>query len=495
MKTLNTKITPGAILVFILFVMTISLLILRINLALSYLPEIGGVSINVMYGIIRILSGSELYTNPEIAPYSIIQYMPLHFHIVALLGKLLGIANDVHAMMVLHRVFCLSIDVATFILLAKTLFKTIQVNKVISLTLASIYFLSIPSIIYARVDNLYLFFFVATIAVLLKDILRNDGKTSTTIPRLLFCGALCALTIMTKQTGIFLLAFCSIYYVFIQKSVYQWSIFMAGMITLLLVFGLFLFPSPLLSLKLNVIDGVKNGFNANWFIEVLLKNFFLKFSYVLAAGFFIALSLFKERSKQGYLFLAVGLAWYFTTATLSSFKAGSGANYYLEFIALSILGSALLIKNQLGPTRGVVLYALMLSPFFIISAANDKGWGDLGMMKEAKKNYLNTIEVANYLRPKIQTDEWVLTDFHKENTLNLQLVDKALFPCREVALYFTRPLGVFHFNEFETLVKNGKIPYLVTRKGETLEEFIDVPLNQYKPDTTIGNFQVFKKLN
>ena len=116
MKTLNTKITPGAILVFILFVMTISLLILRINLALSYLPEIGGVSINVMYGIIRILSGSELYTNPEIAPYSIIQYMPLHFHIVALLGKLLGIAKDVHAMMVLNRLFCLSIDVATFIL-------------------------------------------------------------------------------------------------------------------------------------------------------------------------------------------------------------------------------------------------------------------------------------------------------------------------------------------------------------------------------------------
>ena len=89
----------------------------------------------------------------------------------------------------------------------------------------------------------------------------------------------------------------------------------------------------------------------------------------------------------------------------------------------------------------------------------------------------------------------MLTDFHKENTLNLQLSDRALFPCREVALYFTRPIGVFHFKEFESLIKNKKIPYLVTKKGELLEVFIDVPLTQYEPDTTIGNFQIFKRLN
>jgi hypothetical protein len=493
MNTTRLNISPGAILMFIILTMTFCLLILRVNLAFSYLPEIGGVSINVMYGIMRILSGSELYTNPEAAPFPIIQYMPLHFYVVTFIGKLLDISKDVHAMMVVNRVFCLILDITTVFIIARTLIKTLEVRKNLAITLACIYFLSIPSIIYARVDNLYLFFFVVTIAILLKIIFSNGNVLKEQTRLIFLSGVFCILALITKQTGIFLLGLCCIYYIFNQRSFHQFTIFMGGAVVTLLISAIFIFPDSIESFKLNVVDGVKNGFNTNWFTEVILKNFFMKFSYILASGFFIALLMFKERSKQGYLFISIAIAWFFMTATLTAFKAGSGPNYYLEFIALSIFGAALLLKNQFGPSSQVVLFALLLSPFFIISAANDKGWGDLGMMKKAKKNYFNSLDVSDYVKPKLKNGDWVLTDFHKENTLNLLLSDKALFPCREVALYFTRPQGIFHFNEFQKLIEQGKIPYIITKEGEELTEFIDVPITNYERDTLIGKFQIYRK--
>ena len=495
MKINSFNISPGSLLLFIIVLMSLSLFILRINLSLSYLPEIGGVSINVLYGIIRLVTGSELYTNPESAPFPIIQYMPLHFHIVAFLSKAIGITKDVHAMMVLNRLFCLFIDLVTVYILGKTLIHSFSIPKKTAWPLALIYFLSIPSIIYGRVDNLYLLFFIATVVSFIKFTFNESTNEKDKNKYLIVAGILCALCMLTKQTGVFLAVFCCIYVLLYLKSIRHFFFFGGGVIITLSISLVLLFPESIQHIKQNIIDGVKNGINANWFFEVLLKNFFMKYSYVLATGIFVSALLWKNYKKTGYAFVGAGIAWYFLTATATAFKAGSGSNYYLEFILFSILGSALLIKSNVFTHPHITLFALILSPFFLVAAANDKGWGDLGLMKKAKKNYLNCIEVSSYLKPKLHTGEWVLTDFHKENTLNLQLSDKALFPCREVALYFTRPIGVFHFKEFETLVKNGKVSYLVTRKGETLKDFIDVPLTQYEPDTTIGNFQVYKKLN
>jgi len=494
MKINSAKISPGLLLTIIIALMTASLVLLRITLAISYLPEIGGVSINVMYGIIRILSGSELYTNPEVAPFPIIQYMPLHFHLVALAGKAMMISKDIHAMTVLNRLFCLALDICSTLLITRTLIKTLSLKSNIAWPLSFIYFLSIPSIIYGRVDNLYLFLFIATISILLKNILRSESNNKS-MKDIFIAGVVCALAICTKQTGIFLLVFCSIFFLFISKSLKTILIFYAGLLLSGFIVALWLYPVSLEAFKLNIIDGVKNGINVNWFMEVILKNFFMKFSYVLGMGLLAAILLYKNRHLKTAAFLSLGIIWYFLIASLSAFKAGSGPNYYLEFIVLSLFGISILIKNTSFINSTGTLFALVLSPFFVIAAANDKGWGDLGMMKKSKKDYFNCIEVAEYIKPKIKFEEWVLSDFHKENSLNLMLTDQALFPCREVALYFTRPQGVFHFSEFKKLIENGSVSFLITYKEDTLSEFIDEPLLNYCTDTTIGNYTIYRLSN
>src|SRR4051812_1556363 len=100
----------SSIIVGLLAVAAVMVLILRLLLAFSYLPETGGMSVNMMYGTLHLLKTGMLYINPELPPFSITQYMPLHYYIVRGLAKLFN-AGDVHQLMILHRIVCLLFSV------------------------------------------------------------------------------------------------------------------------------------------------------------------------------------------------------------------------------------------------------------------------------------------------------------------------------------------------------------------------------------------------
>ncbi len=485
----NEKVLFAAV-----FTMAALIFILRMILATSYLPETGGVSINVLYGILRILHGNYLYTDPEQPPFPIIQYMPLHFYIIKNLAVAAGIQENVHGVMVMNRMFCLAIDCISVGILQRSLMKNFSFNFYFSAILSLIYFVCIPGIIFGRGDNLYLLFFIITATTLMKS--YSPGNNASVHPRYLphIVGMTSSLAVCTKQTGVFLVVLCCIYFLFRKDLLKNLIIYSLVFITCSGI--IFLITQPYQSLwefKLNVVDGVKNGINANWFMEVFLKNFFLKFSYLLAAGLVIAVLLLRSGKEWHYRFAGVAILWYFLAALLSSFKAGSGPNYYLEFIVLSIFGLALLIHGKNIAYRNYLLPALVLSPFFLFASANDKGWGDTRQLKKAKNDYMQSKMVAEYILPRLQKNEWVLSNFHKESCINLHLNDKALFPCREVALYFTRPIGVFQFSAFSRMINTEAIPYIVDRKNEFPELFLEDSLIAYEADTVIGNYSIYKR--
>ncbi|MFM9056098.1 MAG: hypothetical protein ACKOQY_05340, partial [Bacteroidota bacterium] len=184
--------------------------------------------------------------------------------------------------------------------------------------------------------------------------------------------------------------------------------------------------------------------------------------------------------------------FFFCMASLAALKAGSGSNYYLEFIILLLLGAGILLRHNHELPGRFTLYASALLPFFMIASANDKGWGDLKKMDASKSMYSECKLVSDYIRPRLGKGEWVLTDFHKENHLNLLLCDQALFPCREVAVDFTWPKGVFNFNAFGQLHRDGKIRYYVCRSGNFPTSLLNVSLIGFTPDTTIGTIQVYR---
>lgn len=474
--------------------MGLCLLILRIILAFSWLPETGGVSINVLYGIKRLVDGLPLYTSPEQPPFPVIQYMPLYFYLVKTLASISG-HTEIHSLMVLNRCLCLIADLACTWLLSVMLIRSFRMSILSSWTLALVYFVSIPAIIYGRVDNFYLLFTITTIAISIRNLISYDNQrgAESNFRSWVLPGILAGLSVLTKQTGLFLCIFTVSFLIVRLKDLKSAMIFST---TALIVFAsgiLLMQPGEIQSFLLNVVDGVKNGINTNWFIEVLLKNYFLKHSYLIALGILTAWLEWNNRKSVLSSFIGCGIAWYFIVATASSLKAGSGPNYYLEFLSLTILGIGNLSLRYASEIRRITPYALILSPFFLLASANDKGWGDTRYMKQAKVDYQKCSEVAEYLRPQLGPSEWVMTGFHKENLLNIMLCDKALFPCREVAFYFTWPLGVFRFTEFKAMKEQGKIPFVVVKKGKEAGKYLDTDFNQYKADTVIAGYQIYRK--
>lgn len=476
----------AGILLIILMTYSTGLLVLRLVLATSYLPETGGVSINVLYGIVRVVHGELLYTDPEQPPFAIIQYMPLHFHLIKILSVITGNEGDIHGLMVVNRLFCLSLDVLTTILLVWHMRRNFRLSVTEAFLFPALYFCCIPSIIFGRADNLYLLFFLLANLMII-----GPGQSSTGWKKIAAAGLFTALSMLTKQTGIFLALYLCSYLIFIDRN-WKGVLIFGGTLTLTFVSLLLLLKSgEWHDMKLNIFDGVRNGINANWFFEVILKNFFLKFSYLLALGFLIGILLLKKREHNYDVFIGMGLFFYFIVASVTSFKAGSGPNYFLEFIILTLIGLGWLIARHKLVMRPYMPMAFVLVPFFIIASANDKGWGDLPQLSRFRLDELKARDAALYVRNRIREDEWVLTTFHKQSTINLQLADKALFPTREVALTFCKPMGVFHFNDFNRLVARRKVGFIIDKKNHFPETFIEIPLRGYQPDTVIGNYAIY----
>lgn len=473
----------------------LAILGLRIILSTSYLPETGGVSINVVYGIERLLHGSPLYTNPEEAPFPIIQYMPLHFRAVEAISRITGSENNVRNVILINRLFCLIIDILCSLMIAGICRKTIGLKENWSWTMAMIYFCCIPAIIFARVDNLYLIFFCAATGSVLKALAARKNESNEPLSReaWLHSGLFTALAMIAKQTGIFTALFISLYWLLAEKDL---RTFMRFSLVTGIAFITLLFITISGSAKdmiLNVIDGVKNGVNLKWFTEVIIKNYFLKHSFLIAAGWLSAILLIRNRGTSSvFNFTGLGICFYFITGSIAALKAGSGPNYFLEFITLFLLGSAALLASGKITQSQILPYAIALLPFFAITAFNDKGWGDLSKLNKSRSNYENAVKTAEYILPRLKKDEWVLTGFHKENQLNLLLSDRALFPCREVALNYTYPNGIFHFRAFGDLLSNKKVTFLVQKKGATPKIFLEKELNGYLPDTSIGPFVVYR---
>ncbi|MFM9055844.1 MAG: hypothetical protein ACKOQY_04040, partial [Bacteroidota bacterium] len=175
---------------------------LRIVLATSYLPETGGVSINVVYGVERILHGEPLYADPEKPPFPIIQYMPLHFNLVKLCCDLLMVGDSPHLVSMTNRFVCLGLDLMCMTAIALFLIRVIGLRTLWGWILAFIYFVSLPSIVYARADNLYLLFFTLSTCLILRYLLRKpeaaETDEKTTLLNLLWAGSLAALALFTK---------------------------------------------------------------------------------------------------------------------------------------------------------------------------------------------------------------------------------------------------------------------------------------------------------
>ena len=138
--------------------------------------EMGGMEINVLYGMLRILQGEPLYQNAAVFPFSAMQYPPLHYFIVAKAVAFFAQNPSLETLYIWNRAFSLVWNVLLGVLIFFILQKE-KLPKIDAAFWASIVFVAATMPFYNRMDALYWLFFVFFMTINKAILVKSDKKS------------------------------------------------------------------------------------------------------------------------------------------------------------------------------------------------------------------------------------------------------------------------------------------------------------------------------
>lgn len=326
----------GALLIALLY-----LLYLRYNIIFNYSPDVSGSEKNVIYGIQRLLDGLPLYSDPTLIEFNLIQYPPLYFRLVSSVCSMLNIGSEnPHATYIASRICSLILVISSALIYGTILKKYNFDNLFCASAVVLILFLhSANMLTNSRPDSLLSFL----VACFLYSGIRY---IETVNPTWNFLTVLCAiLAVWTKQNG-FTLFLCwfllLIFNGFHRQTYYNILIFILS-ISVLVV----LETTDIRILKLNLIDGVRNGIDLSEFKNWILFKLWPLLPILGIATYFCKKWLFissasSDKAKQ---FIALTCLLLFFFNILASLKLGSRIGYLTDFFCVAIIGSYIFIRD------------------------------------------------------------------------------------------------------------------------------------------------------
>jgi hypothetical protein len=457
----------------------------------SYAPEWGGFERNVIWGIQQIMLGRPLYSNPEAAPFGIVQYMPLYYYTVGFLGKLFSInPQEAHSVYFLARFVSFVCCILSSILLVLTTIK-FRVNKELAVFLGLIAFFWMDRFaIAARPDSFKGLIFQLLIFVLVQFPERRKRFVFPLVLILAVAG------LLTKQDG---LVFSGILPLSLLLGRNWKETAIWGGLTIvfntIILFGIQSFSGN--TFFFNVIGGLQNGISFSWFM-----NAFGGYFPLMAVLFGLALAMAFEfifESNWKLHVLSSALICSFFPALLSSFKFGSGANYFLESTLISLVLAGIWIQKTnfnsffvlKGSPRlfGLFVFGLL----FYVSAMHWLAGAFLNSEPLLKSQYMEQKMVADYLLGQNAGKAKVLVCIDKqwEESLTTLLPENVVSPQRDVAMQVFKANGKISFKPLSRALINGEIQFVVTDIGRK-PAFLNFDFSSFSEDFKTGNYQVWK---
>ena len=458
----------------------------------SYAPDLGGFERNVIWGIQQIMLGKPLYTNPDAAPFAIIQYMPAWYYLVATLGKLLSIDPlNAHSVYSLARTFNAVLSLASVFILYRMATRHFRIPQTIAIFISSIAFLWMEAFtISGRPDCFKGFVFQCLIYVLL----QYPSKRK----RLVFPLAmmLSVLAFFTKQDG---LVFCAILPVvlFLQKEWKQMLVTGLGIALMIaVVFSLFQFGTNGDFIR-NVLGGLNNGISISWFVGAF-SGYFSVMAVLFGLALVMSLEFVFEKNYALHV-LAAGFVFSFFPQLLFSLKYGSGPNYFLEctFISLLFLGimlHRLSLKSVFQyPFTHYLLGAAVLLMLFLTSAFHWFTGGFLHQEKELKVKYELQKEVVAWLHSHARRTDFtslVLINRQWEDHTTTLLADHVVAPCRDVSIQVFNAKKQTGFGPLKSVVESGEVDFIVS-DGHSISPFLKFDYSGFQQVAEVGGYTIF----
>lgn len=507
--TILTKLRPSLpYFLILLFIMLVSFRAIVIFLKVS---DLGGMEQNVIYSIQQFLNNGKLYTSPLKAPFSITQYTPAYYILNAFTAKVLGFNEyNVYPLYYIGRSWNLLFNFASSYIIyriGKDYF-TISANKALLLFVAS-FALNFAHNFAVRPDSLHDFAGIAALYTFISYYKLNRKKFTT----LLFAVALTALAVFSKQSGIQFI----IIFVGFSFMIRDWVTMVKLIVLTILLYGILFYGTYLAypSFFENIIGGVKNGIDVNNFVKyILTRSIFVLTGWPLIFYFLyllISKNLIFKGTNSSRLLAISGLGT-LIFASVTALKMGATTQYYVVFMNLASIvalnQSSQIITSLNGMKFYIYKYSLVpIFCFFIITIfgfytfrliTNFKNDPKLISQKAATSEIVKLIDEdqkntkGKYIYSNLGTDTYAPS----RQYLNNIYFKNCLVPQRDILEYSTSKLEVVGYSEFEKLLKNGDIEYIIdsnpNSKYEIVKDFNKIKKSDYTLLLNIEGYLVYK---
>jgi hypothetical protein len=475
--------------IFVLILFAVNLFV-RLYIIPFYNIEIGGIEINIIDGVIKILSGQKLYTDPANPPYDIIQYSPVYYYLVAGLSKVFGIsAGDPYAIFIVTRCMALVSNLLTMVVVyfLSRRFKLSQVNSI----LAGIFsFVILTQHYYSRGDSLYCLLFM-TATYFFIGYIENNRKTD--LVAFAFVSFCC---IFTKQSGIIIPVTAGIY-MLIKKDFKPIVTLIATYIIFSLIFlaisgsigGLEVFYR-------NVVLGVKNGTSLDM-IRSFYDDKYYRHSIVwVVLGFILSAGIFRKSKDNSDFYIRLLLFSSLIFAFITGFKIGSSLNYFIECFILTFIVALVFIRTEEKKIYRIGFYAIFFLSILIKTGELYSATFISKFRNSNIENYRVEKIVSDYMinEMKLNDSDYVFLDFRGYTELFLH--GKSILNQKD----FNYMVYIYAFPEINFIpmlqkADNGLIKYIITKDSIDNVNIFGRPFKNFEIVKTIGDISIYKYSN
>ncbi|MCU1441789.1 MAG: Dolichyl-phosphate-mannose-protein mannosyltransferase, partial [Rhodoglobus sp.] len=311
------------------------LLLIKVYVSFSFLPDISGSETSTILPIQRLLDGLPIYTDSEEPPFLMTQYAPIYFVITSTLLKIVGfLPIEVHKVFIMSRLVSIGFTLLTILVIWLILRKNKKIHSLTAI-LASCFIFQILSFWFltsSRPDSLLVLLTSLFVYAVYEAIESKNNHSIWWILAILIS----VTAFFVKQSGaihsIVLGMFC-----IVQG---QWKLVLKLIGFGILFFIIYLFILPISSLSIffmNIVGGVANSASWGWFYDWTLQRLLLQFAPLLAINVAVVAFIFKSKKSPFLLFLSISSIAFFLFATLTALKIGAGVGYYQDYLIVAVI--------------------------------------------------------------------------------------------------------------------------------------------------------------
>ena len=341
------------------------LLIYRITICFSYLPELSNGESNNIWKAINVANGKPIYTNPEELPLEVFQYTPISQLPIIGIAKLLNkeSVDYVYLVTVYGKLYELFANILLVILIYHISIKYLGNSKHTSAT-SALLILSLftnPAFTVRPDATLLLMIGVSIWSYLKMEQKNHINWTVLTSLLIITC-------FYTKQDGILIAGPMAIRLILLKKwrTFFSLSFISLGLLIGSIAISPFIFGEHFYTC---VFKGLKNTSSIQQIIGVFDRAYgFYMIHFVL--GLICSIYFLIKKRKEYIALFSLASLFYFFVALATSSKSGSWVNYYTPYIIFSSIVivcflSSLSFKNEILSPLFTISFGMVISGLFI----------------------------------------------------------------------------------------------------------------------------------